>query len=195
MKTSKQNREKVAEVLTDLGYGIMFLVIAIFIGWAVYRLYGYLGDGGFEWKKLLPLFSKKGIIKILTAYLDSFMWTGPVLGIGWAMGLSGDILERMVPGQNASDLKSLHIGLGVVSFSGLMSMVMLIPALSIYFFIPILLCAIGRGIAKIDDDDDDKKDQELEKTSSEVEQLKQRIEQLEKKLADDAKPDNETQEQ
>ena len=193
IKEMKHNREKIAKRLSNTGYTVMILVTAIFIGWALYRLYGYLGD--FEWKKLLALCSKKGIIKIFVAYLDSFLWTAPVFCIGWALGEMGDILQRMVPGQGKDDRQKSLIGLGMHLLGGLMSVVMLlIPGLAIYFFVPLLICVIGHEIAK-GDVEDDKNAKELEKKTIELEDLKQRVEQLETKLADTSGQKNKSKKQ
>ncbi len=60
-KYIKDNREKVAQALSNTGYTVMAIVIAIFIGWAVYRLWGYLVDNGFEWKGYCTCALKMGL--------------------------------------------------------------------------------------------------------------------------------------
>ncbi len=191
-KYIKDNREKVAQALSNTGYTVMAIVIAIFIGWAVYRLWGYLVDNGFEWKRLLHLCSKDGIIKIFTAYLKSFLWTGPVFCIAWAVAEMGDILQRMVPGQGKSERKQSLIALCVLLFSALMSVVMLIPGLGIYFMVSLVICAIGHEIAK-QDGDDDKKAKKPDANTTELQQLRQRVEELERKMDLITKQDNKKQ--
>ena len=191
-KYIKDNREKVAQALSNTGYTVMTIVIAVFIGLAVYRLWGYLGDNGFEWKRLLSPCSKDGIIKIFSAYLRSFLWTGLVFCIAWAVAETGDILQRMVPGQGKSERKQLLIALCVLLFSGLMSVVMFIPGLGIYFVIPLAICAIGHEIAKLDGDGD-KKAKKPDANTNELEQLKHRVEELERKMDLTKKQDNNKQ--
>lgn len=187
----RNNRERIASLLTNVGYTVVAIVVAIFIGWALYRLYGYLSSTGeLEWKKLLSLCSKKGMVKVLGVYFRSFLWTGLVLTIGWAMAIVGDILETMVPGQSKEDRQSAVAGLSLVTLGGLACALLPVVSWSKFFFIPLIACALGHQIAKVDDDK--KKAQEAETTRNELAEAKRRIDELEKKLAGTSGQDNET---
>ncbi|MBQ6167570.1 MAG: hypothetical protein IJK41_09135 [Muribaculaceae bacterium] len=187
----RENRERIASVLTNVGYTVVAAVVAIFIGWALYRLYGYLSSTGeLEWKKLLSLCTKKGMAKVLGVYFRSFLWTGLVLTIGWAMAMAGDILETMVPEQSKDDSQSAVAGLTLVTLGGLACALLPLVGWSMYFFIPLAVCFVGDHIAKVDDDE--KKDREIEDTRNELAEAKQRINELEKQLTETSGQDSET---
>ena len=78
------------------------------------------------------------------------------------------------------------------AFSALMSVVMLIPGLGIYFMVSLVICAIGHEIAK-QDGDDDKKAKKPDANTTELQQLKHRVEELERKMDLITKQDNKKQ--
>ena len=188
----EQKREKIADVLETVGAIIMIVIGVIFVGWAAYSLYGYINLHGFEWKQLLYLFSKEGIVKVVIKFFGAIQWIGLLFCIGWATLMAGRISRQMTPDQDkkARVVSSLRLTMMLLSF--VMSVVLLIMGKTWLFYVPLIPCLIG-SFGNSDDDDDDQKAKELEEKTKELEQLRQRVEELEKELAETAAQEDETE--
>ncbi len=188
----EQKREKLADGLMTAGAIVMIVVIAVFVGWAAYRLYGYINLHGFEWKQLLYLLTKDGMVKVIIKCLGAIQWLGCLLSIGWALIVTGDVIGKMAPDQSKKEHMLSRLRLAMVLLSIAMSVVLLIIGKTWFFYVPLIICIIA-SIGNSDDDDDDKKAKELEEKNKELERLKQRVKELEKKLAETAIQKDETE--
>ena len=192
MKEFEHNREKIADVLETVG-GIIFLVLGVvFAGWAAYSLYGYINLHGFEWKQLLYLFSKDGIVKVIIRFMGAIQWTGLLLSIGWATLMMGRIYRQMNNDQGNTKRAVSLLRFSLMLLSAAMSVVLLIMGKTWLFYVPLIICLVG-SFGHSDDEDDDQKAKELEEKTKELEQLHQRVEELEKKLAETEAQEQETE--
>ncbi len=191
----EQKREKLADGLMTAGASVMLVVIAVFVGWAAYRLYGYINLHGFEWKQLLFLLTKDGMVKVIIKCLGAIQWLGCLLSIGWALIVTGTVIGKMAPDQSKKEHMLSHLRLAMLLLSIAMSVVLLIIGKTWLFYVPLIICFIASigNSDDDDDDDDDKKAKELEEKNKELERLKQRVKELEKKLAEAAIHDGETE--
>ena len=188
----EQKREKLADGLMTAGAIVMIVVIAVFLGWGAYHLYGYINLHGLEWKQLLYLLTKDGMVNVIIKCLVSIQWLGCLLSIGWALIVTGDVIGKMAPDQSKKEQMLSRLRLTMVLLIIAMSVVLLIIGKTWFFFVPLIICIIA-SIGNSDDDDDDKKAKELEEKTKELELLKQRVKELEKKLAETAIQDGETE--
>lgn len=188
----EQKREKIADVLENVGGIIMMVVGIVFAGWAAYSLYGYINLHGFEWKQFLPLFSIDGIVKVVLKFFGAIQWIGLLFCIGWATLMTGSIYRQMIPDQGKTKRTVLHLRLTMILLSIAMCVILLIIGKTSLFYIPFIICFIG-SFGHSDDEDDDQKAKELEEKTKELEQLHQRVEELEKKLAETETQEQETE--
>ena len=188
----EQKREKISDGLMTAGASVMLVVIAVFLGWGAYRLYGYINLHGFEWKQLLFLLTKDGMVKVIIKCLGAIQWLGCLLSIGWALIVTGDVIGKMAPDQSKKECVLSRLRLAMLLLSIAMSVVLLIIGKTWLFYVPLIICFIA-SIGNSDDDDDDKKAKELEEKNKELERLKQRVKELEKKLAETAIQKDETE--
>ena len=195
MKEFEYNREKLANVLETMGAVIFLVLGVVFAGWAAYSLYGYITVHGFEWKQLLYLLSKDGILKVIIRFMGAIQWTGLLFSIGWATLMMGRISRQMNPDQGNTKRAVSLLRFSLMLLSAAMSVVLLIMGKIWLFYVPLIICLVGSFGHSDDDEDDDQKTKELEEKTKEVEQLHQRVEELEKKLAETAVQEQESDNQ
>lgn len=192
MKEFEQKREKIADALETVGGIIMIIVGVIFAGWAAYSLYGYIDLHGFEWRKLLPLFTKHGIEHVIIRFLGAIQWIGLLLCIGWATLMTGSIYRQLIPDQGKTKRTVSLLRLTMMLLSIAMCAVLLMMGKTGLFYVPLIICFVG-SFGHSDDEDDDQNAKNLEEKTQELEQLKQRVEELEKELAETATQEQETE--